>query len=137
MIITRTVLFAAFSSLFLATPALATPPERHTAGVQPCDAEALDGYFEWAAIHEDKSYFPEDAEALPEADEQADPANEAESPDADSEEGEEFAPDAEGCADITLAPYDMLLRPLTEDARPQAVDLRRRVRQPVWKVVIA
>lgn len=134
MIVTRTVLLAAFSSLVLATPAFAAPGrDHHTIDSTPCDADGpFDGGFELAAFHPERTYFPTAQQAAPDGEQAApDDGDEADQGD-DPDEGDEDAnPDNEGCAEIMVAPYDVMIHPPEKPALP--VMLRREhvvVRKP-------
>lgn len=121
----RTVLLAAFSSLVLATPALAR--EHRSSADAPCDATGpFDGSYDPVAYLPDRNYFPDDEQALPDSDEQAAPDADDEgdsADDPDSDDDEDAAPDGEGCAQIMVAPYDVMIHPADTPALP--VVLRR------------
>ena len=121
----RTVLLTAFSSLILATPALAAPPqEHHQSADAPCDADGpFDGVYDPVAYLPGQNYFPDDEQALPDDGEQAAPDADdgdesADDPDEDADSDEDAAPDGEGCAQIMVAPYDIMIRPAEKPALP-------------------
>ncbi|MES2443715.1 MAG: hypothetical protein V4574_12865 [Pseudomonadota bacterium] len=119
-------MLTAFSSLVLATPALAATRDHHATAIAPCDADTpFDGVFDTVAFRPDNGYFPDDEEAAPDSDEQAVPDEGDEGGDDPAAEGDdEAAPDGEGCAEIMVAPYDLFIRPPEQSPAPAA--LRRR-----------
>jgi hypothetical protein len=132
MMMTRTVLLAAFSTLILSTPAFAAPGD-HKTGDAPCDADggAFDQGYDPVAFRPDHNSFSQDQQALPGDDQQAAPDADAEddgdsADDPDADDGDEdAAPGNDGCAQIMVTPYDIMIH--QPDRAPEWAALRRRV----------
>ena len=129
----RLALLAAFSSLALATPALAAPTDGERAtrsGVAPCDGDGpFDQAYDTVALHRARSYFAADVQAAPDDRDQADP--DADEGDESAEEGEDGDRD-EGCAHILVTPYDLLIRAPDTAPTPVTLPRRRGARKEIW-----